>query len=517
MTPDAASPSPDAAPAARTEHVDVLVIGAGISGIGAAYELTQQCPDRSFLVLEALESFGGTWLWHRYPGVRSDSDLFTFGFRFKPWRGDPIASRQQILDYLGEAISENDLGRHIRYQRRVIAADWDSAAQLWRLSVTAGPDGTPELYTCRFLWMCQGYYRHARGYTPQWPGMDTFQGTIVHPQTWPDDIETDGRRIVVIGSGATAATLVPALAGRCAHVTMLQRSPTYFAPGQNKHPLAETLRELDVDEATVHDIVRKKIVLDQHRFLRRAVETPERARADLLNAIAAYLPQEVVDEHFSPKYRPWQQRIAVAPDGDLFQALRDGLASVVTDEIDAFTETGLRLASGNTLDADIIVTATGFEISVLGDIAFAIDGEPLDFARTITWRGMMFTGVPNMAWIFGYFRAASWTLRVDLVCDFVCRLLNHMAAIGAGRVDVALRPGERDMPLRPWIDAEVFNPGYLMRGLHLLPRSGAAREWAHSQDYMWEKDILPTVDLDDEVFRYTDPAGRPLSAASVPE
>jgi cation diffusion facilitator CzcD-associated flavoprotein CzcO len=497
-----ASTRKDAAEGDGEEHFDVLIVGAGISGIGAAYELTQQCPDRSFVVLEAFESFGGTWFWHRYPGVRSDSDLFTFGYRFKPWPGEPIATGQQILAYLGEAIEENGLGAHIRYRHRVGEAAWDSAASLWRITAVEGPEQRPRRFTCQFLWMCQGYYRHAQGYTPDWPDMARFKGPIVHPQTWPQDLDCSGKRVVVIGSGATAATLVPALAPDCGHVTMLQRSPTYFAPGRNRHPLADTLRELDLDDAVVHDIVRRKIVLDQHRFLRRAMETPEEAKAELLKGVAAYLPQAEVDAHFTPTYRPWQQRIAVAPDGDLFEAMRSGKASVVTDRIERFTETGLRLESGRELQADIIVTATGFELAVLGDIAFTIDGRPLDFAQTVTYRGMMFTGVPNMAWIFGYFRAASWTLRVDLVCDFVCRLLNHMKSIGAAQVEVALRPEDEGMALKPWIDGEVFNPGYLMRGLHLLPRSGASREWAHSQDYAWEKDILPTVDLDDPVFRY---------------
>ena len=488
-------------------HLDVLIVGAGISGIGAAYELRQQCPDLSFLVLEAFESFGGTWFWHRYPGIRSDSDLFTFGYRFKPWPGAPIAAGDEILKYLGEAIEENGLAPHIRYRHRVLEAAWDSAACLWRLEAVEGPDQRPRRFTCRFLWMCQGYYRHAKGYTPDWPDMELFRGPIVHPQTWPSDLDYRGKRVVVIGSGATAATLVPALAAEGALVTMLQRSPTYFAPGRNRHSLADTLRELDLDEAVIHDVVRKKIVLDQHRFLRRAMENPAQAKAELLSAVAAYLPQAEIDAHFTPSYRPWQQRIAVAPDGDLFEALRSGKASVVTDRIERFTQTGLRLESGRSLDADIIITATGFELSVLGDIAFSIDGRPLKFAETVTYRGMMFTGVPNMAWIFGYFRAASWTLRVDLVCDFVCRLLNHMADIGAERVDVDLRPEDRGMALKPWIDGELFNPGYLMRGLHLLPRSGASREWAHSQDYWWEKDVLPLVDLDDAVFTYSTASG----------
>ncbi len=487
-----------------SEHVDVLIVGAGISGIGAAYELKQQCPDKSFLVLDALESFGGTWLWHKYPGVRSDSDLFTFGFRFKPWLGSPIASGAEILKYLGEAIEENGLGGHIRYGHRIERAAWDSAARRWSLTVLRAADGARRTFTCTFLWMCQGYYRHAKGYTPDWPGMSEFQGEIVHPQTWPDHLDYKGKRVVVIGSGATAATVVPAIAADCKHVTLLQRSPTYFSPGQNRHWLADTLRELTIDENIIHDIVRRKIVHDQSKFLRRSIEEPEAAKAELLKGVRKYLPQDVVDRHFTPSYRPWQQRIAVVLDGDLFECVKSGKVSVVTDTIERFTPTGLQLGSGESLDADIIVTATGFDISVLGDIAFEIDGAPLNFAETVTYRGVMFTGVPNMAWIFGYFRAASWTLRVDMVADFVCRLLNHMDRRGARKVEVALRPEDSGMDLLPWIDDAAFNPGYLMRGMHLLPKRGDKPEWAHSQDYWWERDVLPYVDLDDAAFVYDD-------------
>ncbi|MBL8558770.1 MAG: NAD(P)/FAD-dependent oxidoreductase [Hyphomonadaceae bacterium] len=489
-------------PSQSVQHFDVLIIGAGISGIGAAYELKQQCPDMSFAVLEGLESFGGTWLWHKYPGVRSDSDLYTFGYRFKPWLGAPIASAQEILKYLGEVISENDLDRHIHYQHRVVTAAWNSDAALWTLDVICGGDATPAQFTCNFLWMCQGYYRHAKGHTPAWPDMDRFSGPVIHPQTWPEDLSYKDKKVVVIGSGATAATVVPAIAEECAHVTLLQRSPSYFSPGRNRHWLADVLRELSVDEAWIHEIVRRRIVADQAKFLRHAIDEPEAATDELLKGVRAYLPDDVVDVHFTPSYRPWRQRIAVAPDGDLFKCITSGKASIVTDHIERFVEQGVRLKSGQTLDADIIVTATGFDICVLGDIRFVIDGEVLNFAETITYRGLMFTGVPNMAWIFGYFRAASWTLRVDLVADFICRLLRHMKSRGARTVEVALRPEDMGMKLLPWIDDEVFNPGYLMRGMHLLPKRGDKSEWAHSQDYWWERDVLPLVDLDDPVFVY---------------
>jgi cation diffusion facilitator CzcD-associated flavoprotein CzcO len=306
----------------------------------------------------------------------------------------------------------------------------------------------------------------------------------------------------VIGSGATAATLIPAIAGDSAHVTMLQRSPTYFRTGRNAIEIAETLRELKVDETWIHEITRRKILYDQAAFTRKTFEEPEAAKRDLLSAVEAYLgPDYDIATHFTPKYRPWRQRIAFIPDGDLFQGIKSGKASVVTDEIDRFTETGILLKSGKTLEADIIITATGFNLSANGDIEFCIDGKPLDFSQTVTYRGMMFTGVPNLVWVFGYFRA-SWTLRVDLVADFVCRLLNHMKDVGATKVTPALRPEDHNMPLLPWIDPENFNPGYMMRGMHLLPKRGHKPEWQHNQDYWAEKDEFPAIDLNDRAFVY---------------
>ncbi len=482
------------------EHFDVVIVGAGISGIGGACHLRAQCPDRSFVVLDALESFGGTWLTHRYPGIRSDSDLYTFGYRFKPWTGAPIATAAEILFYLGEVIAEHDLERHIRYRHKIASARWSAKDALWTLEGTAG--GEPFCVTANFLWMCQGYYRHEQGYTPAWKGMDEFHGPIVHPQTWPDDLDYRGKHVVVIGSGATAATLVPAIAGDCAHVTLVQRSPTYFIPARNQNDLADTLRQLDVDERWIHEIVRRKILFDQEEFTRRAMNEPDAVKAELLAGVRAYLgPDYDIETHFTPRYRPWRQRIAFIPEGDLFQGVASGKASIVTDEIERFTQKGLLLKSGQEIEADIIVTATGFNLNVLGDIAFSIDGAPLDFAKTVTYRGMMFTGVPNMVWIFGYFRA-SWTLRADMIADFVCGLLNHMAKTGAKTVEVALRPEDADMPLLPWMDPENFNPGYLMRGMHLLPRRGDKPEWQHTQDYWTERKTLPAIAFDDPVFVY---------------
>ena len=488
---------------AGIEHFDVLIVGAGISGVGGAYHLTTQCPGTSFVVLEAQASFGGTWITHCYPGIRSDSDLYTFGYRFKPWTGAPIATAEEILRYMGEVIEENDLSEHIRYHHAIASARWSSTDNRWTIEGTRSDTGEAFRITANFLWMCQGYYRHAEGYTPEWPGMADYRGSIVHPQTWPEDIDTQGKSIVVIGSGATAATMVPAIAGDAAHVTLLQRSPTYFIPARNANDLADTLRQLEVDETWIHEIVRRKILFDQAAFTRRCFEEPEAVTSELLAAVRAYLgPDFDIATHFTPKYKPWRQRIAFVPNGDLFQSIRAGKVSVVTDEIERFTGKGILLKSGRTLEADIIVTATGFNLNVLGDIAFEIDGKALDFADTVTYRGMMFTGIPNMVWVFGYFRA-SWTLRADLVADFVCRLLTHMKHKGARKVEVALRPEDEDMRLLPWIDTDNFNPGYVMRGLHLLPKRGDKPEWQHTQDYWRERSEFPRIDLDDRIFAYT--------------
>jgi len=349
--------------------------------------------------------------------------------------------------------------------------------------------------------MCQGYYRHEQGYTPEWPGMDQYQGQIIHPQTWPKDLDLKGKKVICIGSGATTATVVPAIAADCEHVTVLQRSPTYFIPGQNQNTTADQLRKLEIKEEWIHEIVRRQILMDQREFTRRSVEEPEVVTQELLNGVRAYLPEETVAEHFTPKYRPWRQRIAFVPDGDLFQGIKAGKATMVTDEIDRFTEKGVLTKSGKELNADIVITATGFNLSVLGEIPFSVDGKQIDFADTVTYRGMMFTGVPNMVWVFGYFRA-SWTLRVDLLGDFVCRLLKYMDAKGVKRIEVEPPAADKGMETLPWIDPENFNPGYLMRSMHKMPKRGAKHEWQHTQDYWREKQELPATNLDDGALVY---------------
>ncbi|HPA91658.1 MAG TPA: NAD(P)/FAD-dependent oxidoreductase, partial [Quisquiliibacterium sp.] len=313
----------------RTEHFNVLIVGAGISGVGGAYHLARQCPDKSFVVLESQDGFGGTWRTHKYPGIRSDSDLYTFGYRFKPWMGKPIATAEEILSYMGEVIDENGLAQHIRYRHSIESVSWSSEDRMWTIEGARNDTGEAFRFTANFLWMCQGYYRHTEGYTPQWKGMDRYQGQLVHPQTWPEDLDLTGKRVVVIGSGATAATLVPAIAGKCAHVTMLQRSPTYFITGRNANELADQLRALDIPSEWTHEIVRRKILHDQAVFTRRCFEEPETVRKELLAGVRAFLgPDYDIEKHFTPKYLPWRQRVAFIPDGDLFKGIRDGLASV---------------------------------------------------------------------------------------------------------------------------------------------------------------------------------------------
>jgi cation diffusion facilitator CzcD-associated flavoprotein CzcO len=434
--------------------------------------------------------------------VRSDSDLFTYGYRFKPWRGPSIAAGEEILAYLDEVIDEGGLGRHIRYRHRVTGARWSTAERRWAVEVTRDDTRQRLRFTAGFLWMCPGYYNHAKPYLPRWEGMDRFQGVIVHPQRWPENLDLAGKRIVVIGSGATAATLIPAIAGQAEHVTMLQRSPSYYFARPVTDELAVTLRALDVPEEWTHEILRRQRIQQQHWLARMSQDAPGELHTFLIESMRPMLPDGIdVEKHFTPRYRPWQQRIAVVPDGDLFAALREGKASIVTDTIETFTTRGIKVSSGEEIPADIVVSATGFNLSVLGDVAFMVDGAPVDFTERVTWRGIMISGLPNMAYIFGYFRH-SWTLRVDLVSDLVGRLLATMRDKGATMVVPTLRPQDEDMRLRPWCDPGDFNPGYVMRSQHILYKQGDREPWTHLLEHDEEREILPMADLDDGTLAY---------------
>ncbi|MFL2755641.1 MAG: flavin-containing monooxygenase [Dehalococcoidia bacterium] len=486
----------------KVEQFDTIIVGAGIAGITTAYYLNQERPDSNYVILEALDNFGGTWWSHKYPGIRSDSDLYTFGFKFKPWTSAPIATAEEILKYIGETIKENGIDNQIRYHHKITEAEWDSEKNQWLVKVEQSDTNEVKYFLCNFLMMCQGYYRHNEGYTPKWEGMDKYKGEIVHTEEWPEDLDYTGKKVIVIGSGATTATVVPAMASKAAHVTMLQRSPTYFRTQMNRVELADRLRKFSNDEEWIYGLVRQQILIDQEVFIRRCIDEPDIVKEELLNGAREILgPDFDIEKHFTPSYRPWQQRLALIPDGDLFRSIAAGDASVVTDEIEKFTENGILLKSGIEVDADIILTATGFNMSILGDIEFTIDGEKLNLANSITYRGMMFTDVPNLLWVFGYFRGA-WTLRAELLAQFVSRLQTHMDDIGAQKVSIALRKEDQNMKLLPWISEESFNPGYIARAIDLMPKSGDKPEWVHNQNYWYEKDVIPAIDLNGEEFIY---------------
>lgn len=488
---------------AEVEEFDVVIVGAGISGIGGAYHLKTQCPSKSFVMLEAQENFGGTWHTHKYPGTRSDSDLYTFGYRFKPWVGPPIASAEEIRRYLGAVIEENGIDRHIRYNSRIMRCEWSSADKRWTVT-TAGADGSPgRTYRCNFLWMCQGYYDHQKPFLPEWPGVEDFKGELIHAQKWRDDIDYAGKNVVVIGSGATAATVIPAMADKAAHVTMLQRSPTYFFCYPNRSDLADQLRLIGVDEDTIHRVVRLDYLHNLKMLDRRSREEPDVVVEELKTLMKEYAGDDLeFAPHFTPAYRPWQQRLAFIPDGDLFVKLREGKVSVVTDKISRFVGDGIETEGGTKVNADVVVAATGFNLLVMGGIEFLVDGKTVDWSQTATYRGMMMTGVPNLVWVFGYFRAA-WTLRVDLIGDFVCRLLQRMDETGTSQVDVVVPAGAEDEQLLPWIEDDNFNPTYLVRDLDKMPkRLGERPEWRHTQDYWREAEEIPAIDLDGAEFAY---------------
>ncbi|HKR24186.1 MAG TPA: NAD(P)/FAD-dependent oxidoreductase [Allosphingosinicella sp.] len=461
----------------ETEYVDVLIVGAGISGIDAAYHLQKRCPGKSWLIVEGRERIGGTWDLFRYPGVRSDSDMFTLGFPFRPWAGDEaIAEGPKIRAYVEETARAFGIDARIRFRHRVTSASWSSAEARWTVEVEA--DGEARRISCGFLYLASGYYDYERGYRPDWPGEEDFPGRIVHPQFWPDDLDTAGKRIVVIGSGATAVTLVPALAGTAARVTMLQRSPSYVVARPSRDLVAKWLQKRLplplADKAT-----RWKNVLLGIFFFSRARKRPDKVRQLILRMAAENLPEGYdVERHFSPRYDPWDQRLCLVPDGDLFEAVKAGKVGIVTDEIERFTADGLRLKSGETLPADIVVTATGLVVKLLGGIALSVDGAPVNVADRFSYKGMMLSDVPNLAVVFGYTNA-SWTLKCDLTARTFCRLLTHMDR--HGHTICVPRLGEIAPERAPMLD---FSSGYVARAAPFLPSQGPAPPWRIHQNYL---------------------------------
>ena len=466
-----------AADEVAAEHLDVLIVGAGISGIDAAYRLQKSCPGKSWAILEARSAIGGTWDLFRFPGIRSDSDMYTLGFPFRPWQGEKaIADGGDIRAYVEETAREFGIDARIRFGHKAVRADWSSSSARWTVEVANG-----RRLTCSFLFMCSGYYDYENGYRPEWPGEADFAGRIVHPQFWPEDLDVSGKRIVVIGSGATAVTLVPALAETAAQVTMLQRSPSYIVARPSRDRLARWL-QARLPARTADALVRWKNVLLGMYFFSLARRKPERVRRKLLELVSAQLePGYDVARHFSPAYNPWDQRVCLVPDGDLFAAIKAGRVAIVTDRIERFTETGLRLGSGEELAADIVVTATGLIVKLLGGMALSVDGAPVNVGDRLSYRGMMLSDVPNFAVIFGYTNA-SWTLKSDLTARAVCRLLNHMDR--RGHAICLPRLGAAEVERRPLLD---FSSGYVSRAAGSLPSQGAKAPWRAPQNYL--KDI----------------------------
>jgi cation diffusion facilitator CzcD-associated flavoprotein CzcO len=481
------------------EHFDVIVVGAGLSGIGQAYHLQTRCPDRSYAILEAREALGGTWDLFRYPGIRSDSDMHTLGFSFRPWTAaKAIADGETIRAYLDETARAHGINRRIRYGMRVTAAAWSSEEAHWTVTAS-GPAGAVVTMTCGFLCLCSGYYDYARGHAPVFPCAGSFAGRIVHPQFWPADYDDAGKRVVVIGSGATAMTLVPALAGTAAHVTMLQRSPTYVVARPGEDALANGLRRW-LPGKVAHGLTRWKNVLLGQFFYGYARGYPVRVKKRLLAMMRGHLgPDYDIATHFTPRYDPWDQRLCLVPDGDLFDALKSGRADVVTDTIGRFTPGGIRLASGRELEADIIVTATGLELKLAGGVAFTVDGAVVDLAKALQYKGMMFSDVPNLAYTFGYTNA-SWTLKAELVAAYVCRLLNTMRKRGLRQAT----PFNDDaaMAVEPAVD---LTSGYIRRAAATLPKQGTRRPWRLHQNYARDLIALRFGSVD-KAMRFSNPS-----------
>jgi len=485
------------------EHVDVLVIGAGISGIGAGYHLQANCPDRTYLILEGRADIGGTWDLFRYPGIRSDSDMYTLGFGFKPWVGEKaIADGSSIMAYLRETVAEYGIDRHIRFGHRVHTAHWCSDTATWTVAAGLADEhgGRTVTYTCNYLFMCSGYYSYTAGHTPDFAGRDRFGGQVIHPQHWPEDLDVDGKRVVVIGSGATAVTLVPAIAERAGHVTMLQRSPTYMVAQPDVDAIANALRKV-LPDRWAYALTRLKNTALQQLVYKRVRSHPDKARKQLLDLVRKELgPDYDVDTHFTPRYDPWEQRLCLVPNGDMFEAIRNGSASIVTGHIATFTENGIELESGEELEADIVVTATGLELVTLGEVEFVVDGCPVDFSRTFTYKGFAYSDVPNLASSFGYVNA-SWTLRADLISEYVCRLLNHMTETGTQQCTPRLRRSDLEMDTRPWIDD--FSAGYIQRALDRFPKQGDREPWLNPQDYLRDRRMFRNDPVDDGVMQFT--------------
>jgi len=474
--------------------VDVLIVGAGLSGVGAACHLEAESPGKTYAILEARDAIGGTWDLFRYPGIRSDSDMYTLGYDFRPWEeGKAIADGPSIREYVRTTARDHGVERHIRFHHKVVRADWSSDTARWEVEAERTDTGESVRFTCSFLYGCTGYYRYDEGYLPHFEGRDRFPGPIVHPQHWPEELDYEGKRVVVIGSGATAVTLVPAMAERAAHVTMLQRSPSYVVTLPAEDKLSNLLRRVLPSKAA-YAVTRWKNVILQMASFNLSRRRPEFMKKVIRRGVLRRLPEGYeVDVHFNPRYNPWEQRLCLVPDSDLFEALSAGTASIVTDEIETFTERGIRLRSGEELDADVIVTATGLNLLLFGGVDVAVDGEPVDFSERVAYKGMMISGVPNFAMALGYTNA-SWTLKCDLTSHYVCRLVNHMDAHG---YEIAPpQPPDPSLPTDPFID---FNAGYVLRAIEMLPKQGPTSPWRLHQNWFRDVKLLRRGPVDDSI------------------
>jgi monooxygenase len=494
------------------DHLDVVIVGAGISGISAAWHLKTLCPGKSYAILEGRDAVGGTWDLFRYPGIRSDSDMHTLGFMFKPWEeARAIADGPSILNYVNQTADEHGIRDHVRFDHQVKSASWSSQDAAW--TVEAEHEGQLVRVSCNMLLMCGGYYKYDDPYLPEWDGMERFMGTLIHPQLWPKDLDYQGKNVVVIGSGATAMTLVPAMAQNGAkHVTMLQRSPTYVVSWPSQDKIANTLRKW-LPGKLAYALTRWKNVKNDLDFYHRTRAEPETVKAELIGLVKQSLGSQYdVEKHFTPSYFPWDQRLCLIPDDDLFDVINDGSASVMTDTIDCFVEDGVKLASGEVLKADIIVSATGLQLQIMNGVALSVDSKPVNLPDHWSYKGMMLSDVPNLVQTFGYINA-SWTLRADLTSEYAARLINRLTETGNTIATPRLRAEDRDMPARPWIDD--FPAGYMQRSMHLFPKQGDRNPWRNTQDFGEDKRLIRHAHIEDDVLEFTKaPASHAKSKAA---
>lgn len=487
------------------KHFDVVIVGAGLSGIGAAYHLQQQCPTKTYAILEGRACLGGTWDLFKYPGIRSDSDMYTLGYNFKPWRQKKaIADGPSILSYIRETADENDITRHIQFNTRANKVSWSSHTQTWTLEVTNAEqtegDNSVSTITCNVISMCCGYYNYDQGFTPEFKGMDVFEGKVVHPQKWPTDLEYKDKKVIIIGSGATAMTLAPVLSNDARHVTILQRSPTYVVSRPSEDVLANFLNKI-LPEKTAYSLVRRKNIFMQQFAYAMSRKNPDKLKSKLIEMANKHLPDDYVAKHFTPSYNPWDQRICAIPDDDLFNAINENKLSVVTENIESFTQNGIELTSGQILEADIVVTATGLNLLLLGGIEIVVDGKAINIADTYIYKGVMYSGIPNLFNTFGYVNA-SWTLRADLIAQYICKLINHMDTIKSAKMMPTLSETNRNMTKRDML--EDFSPNYIKRALDIMPKQGDKAPWLMHQNYKLDKQSLNGAVLDDGILIFSD-------------